>query len=219
MINTIESREIVLLENLRQQYESQGYQFLVEPKAADIPTFLEGYIPDAIAIGADERVIIEVKSSELSAKKSATVKFLAAEVPKHKGWRFDLVVAGKGQGNGDIESEPDKQQLQLEIEHAKRLSRSGDLNVALVLAWALLEAVTRRLILNKNSGESKRYLPRTIVETLTSEGFIRDDSVERLLKLADIRNRLVHGFSNLKVDRADVDFLLKFLDGIMLKVK
>lgn len=215
MTNGLETLERDVLERLRRQYESRGYKFLAEQNRSDIPKFLEGYIPDAIAIGTDEKVIIEVKSTEQSANQSATVRFLASEVPKHKGWRFDLVVADTGTKAGDLSSEPDVQQLRAELKKITNLVESDDHKAALVLAWALLEAVTRRLILNRQFGEPKRYLPRTIIETLVSEGFAEDEIGDKLLRLADTRNRLVHGFTRLNVDKKDVDFLVQFIGTLM----
>ena len=218
MTNGLETLELDVLERLRKQYESRGYKFLTEPDRADIPKFLEGYIPDAIAIGTDEKVIIEVKSTEQSASQSAAVRFLASEVPKHKGWRFDLVVTDTSTKAGDLSLEPDVHQLRAELEKVTASAESGDHKVALVLAWALLEAVTRRLILNNRIGEPKRYLPRTIIETLVSEGFAEDEVGDRLQKIADMRNRLVHGFTRLEVEKKDVDFFIQFIRTLMAEI-
>jgi uncharacterized protein YutE (UPF0331/DUF86 family) len=117
-----------------------------------------------------------------------------------------------------LSSEPDVQQLRAELKKITSLAESGDHKAALVLAWALLEAVTRRLILNRQFGEPKRYLPRTIIETLVSEGLAEDEIGDQLLKLADTRNRLVHGFTRLDVDKKDVDFLVQFIRTLMAGV-
>ncbi len=214
----LETRESELLDRLRKQYESKGYTFLTPPGKDQIPTFLEGFIPDAIAISTGEKVVIEIKSTESTAEANAAVRFLAAEVPKHHGWRFDLVIAEKEAGSADASAEPDREQLAEEFLRVQKASQLGDLKAAIVLGWALLEAITRRLILNQRTGESKRYLPRTIVETLVSEGFADDESGERLSKLANARNRLVHGFTRLDVEKKDVDFLVQFIRTLMAGV-
>lgn len=219
MRTDIETQESELLDRLRKQYEGRGYTFVANPRARDIPAFLEGYIPDAIAMSKNDKVIIEVKSTNKRAHENSMVRFLAAEVPKHAGWRFDLVIAEKDSGSLDADAEPDKRQLAEERTRVQNALQSGDFKTALVLGWALLEAVTRQLVLNQRKGESKRYLPRTIVETLVSDGYASDEVGERLLKLAHLRNRLVHGFSRLDVEKSDIDFLLSVLNKLLGELK
>ena len=219
MSSELETQEGDVLERLRRQYERNGYTFMSQPRGTSIPTFLKGYTPDAIAIGAQEKVIIEVKSTERSASQSSVIRFLASEVPKHQGWRFDLVIAEKDMKFEDGKAEPDKEQLAEELSSVRDAAQSGELNVALVLGWALLEAVTRRLVLNQKAGESKRYLPRTIIETLVSEGFADDETGERLSQLASTRNRLVHGFTKLELVKEEIDFLLQFIAALMQELR
>jgi hypothetical protein len=213
----LETLERDTLEKIRLKYEREGYKFIVEPQPKDIPAFLEGFIPDAIAVGADENVIIEVKSTRGSADSSAAARFLANEVPKHPGWRFDLVIAEIMDRHGDTHAEPDKRQLHAELDSLKVLRRAAGDKVALVIAWGLLEAVTRRLYLNQQAGEPKRYLPTTIVETLVSEGIVDDE--DRLLRLAKSRNQLVHGFTGIEVEETDMQFLIGVMEELLPRLR
>lgn len=211
MKSDLETQEMDVLEHLRIQYEGKGYRFIVEPDTSEIPAFLEGVVPDAIAVGRNDSVVIEVKSTNASASQSAAVRFLAVEVPKHDGWRFDLVIADKGFGTTDASVEPTSELLIEELSSVQRSADSGEFKIAVIMGWALLEAFARRLILNQKAGEPKRYLPRTIIETLVSEGFADDETGTRLSALANARNRLVHGFTRQEVHKQDVDWFLAYL--------
>jgi uncharacterized protein YutE (UPF0331/DUF86 family) len=218
MRSEIETQESEVLQKLQKQYEAQGYKFVAQPGSADVPTFLEGYIPDAIAISEDEKVIIEVKSTERKAQQNSTVRFLASEVPKHEGWRFDLVIAEKLLSNTDASAEPGRHELVHEIEKVRKLSESGDYKSALVVGWAVLEALARKLVLNSKAGESRRYLPRSVVEALVSGGYADDKTGDRLSEISKIRNRLVHGFTKLEVRRADSEFIISFVESLVKEV-
>jgi hypothetical protein len=124
-----------------------------------------------------------------------------------------LVVAETADKRGDTVAEPDAGQLRMELDKVRKFLAAGDNKVALVVAWALLEAVTRRLILNQQAGEPKRYLPATIVETLVSEGFVDDE--DRLLRLSRARNRLVHGFTRIDVEDDDMQFLVGIIETLI----
>lgn len=215
MTNYTETLEQDVLDQLRREYEKKGYKFLVEPRADKLPSFLEGFTPDAIAFGDGENVVIELKSTESSADQSASVKFLAREVPKHKGWRFQLVIADRQFDKSDASAEPSERQMNVEFEKVKGFVGSGEYNVALITGWALLEAITRKLILTQRSGEAKRYLPRTVVETLVSEGFLEDDVGTRLLAIANVRNRIVHGYTGLTTQKSDIETLVSAIERLL----
>jgi REase_AHJR-like len=200
--------EFEALDAVKQQYVRKGYRFIVEPDRADIPKFLEGISPDALAISNGDKVIFEVKSSRQSAEKSRQVAFLAREVPKHSGWRFELVLAGSEGEMTDKQSEPTLSTIDQEISRSQGLLQAGDPKLALITGWALLEAVSRRLVLNADDTHPRRYKPSSVVEALVSQGMISDADGEKLSSLAKTRNRLVHGFVQVQLASEDVTFLL-----------
>lgn len=127
-----------------------------------------------------------------------------------------MVIAEKQFDRSDSSAEPSRDQLFSEFEKVKNFTTFGDYNVALVTGWALLEAITRRLVLTNRAGEVKRYLPRTIVETLVSEGLVDDGVGERLMAIVNVRNRLVHGFTGQKVQLADLNILTKVIENLLM---
>ena len=78
--------------------------------------------------------------------------------------------------------------MRSELSKIEGLVRQGERKIALPTAWGLLEAITRRLLLNQVRGESKRYNPSTIVEALVSGGYLDDDDGERLREIGRLRN-------------------------------
>ena len=50
-----------LLELLRPRYEAQGYMFIEYPSGEALPAVLKGFNPDAIAIGPQKNIAIEIK--------------------------------------------------------------------------------------------------------------------------------------------------------------
>jgi hypothetical protein len=209
------TREQEVLSELRTRYESQGYEFISEPKGKDLPAFLEGNSPDAIASSAKEKVVIEIKVSTSSAKDNALAKFFATEIPKHPGWKFELIVAEKQGGGADKDAEPSLRGLRDELGKVQELVSEGDGKLALVTGWALLEALTRRLARPELSDSPKRYLPKSVIEILASDGFIDDSETLALSKLVVSRNRLVHGFSNIEVGAAEVSNLISILERLV----
>jgi len=53
--------EVRVLELLRNRYESEGFSFIEHPAPANLPAFMHGYRPDALALGEGKSIVIEVK--------------------------------------------------------------------------------------------------------------------------------------------------------------
>lgn len=203
---------------VRTEFETNGFHVTIRPGAQDIPPFLEGYLPDAIAKRGEEKVIIGIKSAFATDQENEKVAYMAREVPKHPGWRFDLYLARPRQETLDAPFEPNKAELLAEWRNAKRLAESSDPKAALAYAWGLLEATARRLVLNERRGEAKRYRPASVVETLVSEGFINDKSGEALSMLASLRNLIVHGFTKADVSEKQIAFLLATIGELIEEI-
>lgn len=211
MIDQTPSREAELIEQLRRSYMSRGYTFIEQPTGTDSPDFLENFIPDAIALSNNDKVVLEIKSAKSSKSKNELVKFLALEVPKHEGWRFELVIESENDQNSDRNADSTFATIELEIEKIQRLVKEKDMKLSVVAGWAILEALCRRLVFDDETTTPNRYKPRSVIEALVSNGFVDDDEGSRLLEISHIRNRLVHGFMQVHVEPEDVDFLVATL--------
>jgi hypothetical protein len=208
------SREAELIEQLRRSYVSRGYRFIAHPRGGDSPGFLENFVPDAIALSNNDNVVLEIKSANSSKSKSELVKFLAQEVPKHDGWRFELVIESESDLNSDRSADLTFAMIDVEIAKVRRLVKEKDFKLSVVVGWAILEALCRRLVFDEENTTPSRYKPRSVVEALVSNGFVDDEEGARLLEISQIRNRLVHGFMQVSVDLEDVDFLVSTLQKL-----
>ena len=211
MNNRTPSREAELVEQLRRSYVSKGYKFIAQPRGEDSPSFLANFVPDAIALSSSDKVVLEIKSSKTTNSKNALVKFLADEVPKHPGWRFELIIDNQNDGISDHSADPSLQAIGNEIVKVEDLLAATDLKLGVVAGWATLEALSRKLVFEELSPAPLRYKPRSVVEGLVSEGFIDDADGARLLEISQIRNRLVHGFTQIDVQSDDVRYLIDTL--------
>jgi hypothetical protein len=206
MKNIHEQVESETLKRVRDRYEATGYRVRVKPRSRDVPQFLEGFEPDAIATKGKGGVVIEIKSSGRAATRSAIVEFLAREVPKHKGWSFDLVLADKEGIEPPASLQPSRREILAGLDEVETLVREGNEQVALLYGWALLEATTRLIILREE--EEKRFLPRTVVEAVASNAFVTTEEEHNLLEIGRLRTWLIHGFTRVTVSRNHINLLV-----------
>jgi REase_AHJR-like len=205
------SRDAEVVERLRRSYVSKGYKFISEPRGDDVPAFLANRYPDAIALSKKDNVVLEIRSSESEGSKSALVKFLATEVPKHEGWRFELVIDDQNSKHSDLNAEPTLEIIDGEIAKVEALLLSGDLKLGIVAGWAILEALTRKLVFVDRSATPLRYKPMSVIEGLVSDGFISDTAGDNLIEISGKRNQLVHGFTQIEIARPELEFLLEIV--------
>jgi uncharacterized protein YutE (UPF0331/DUF86 family) len=209
MKNIHQQIESETLNRIRNRYEAEGYRFVIRPGKPDVPRFLEGFEPDALALKGNGGVIIEVKASGKAATRSPVVEFLAREVPKHKGWKFELVLADKEGVEPSPSLQPSRSEIVSRLAEVESLVKDSNRQVALLYAWALLEAATRLTILRDQ--EDKRFLPRTVVEAIASNGFLSQDEEHKLAEIGKLRTWIVHGFTRVAVDQAQVRLLLEIV--------
>jgi hypothetical protein len=214
MNETLETRETEVLERLRQSYVGRGYEFLIEPTGEDLPDFLRGKRPDAIARSPQEKIVIELKSTR-SKSRDPALSFFASEVPKHAGWKFQLVILDEESGGADRDAEPSDPELREQYSKITSFVRDGDNKTALILGWSLLEALARRLSFSESSGTPKRYKPQSVIEKLISDGFVEDHESDLLRRLAVSRNRLVHGFTRVTINKEDMSVFGEILNRLV----
>jgi len=88
------------LRNLKQVSEERGLKFYINPPREIVPEFLGDYRPDAIALGPDGGMIIEVKLRR-SPSSERLLADIASRVARQKGWEFRVIY-----GNPSIDETP-----------------------------------------------------------------------------------------------------------------
>src|SRR5712692_2679932 len=91
MSTTNVSIEQSRLYNIAEEYKQRGYVVTVSPPPKQLPEFLTKFMPDIVAEGPNESVVIEVKSPR-RVRGTDYWKELSSVVQKHPGWRLELVV-------------------------------------------------------------------------------------------------------------------------------
>src|SRR4051795_5155667 len=79
-----------ILRNLQQVSEARGLKFYLNPPREVIPAFLGDFRPDAIAVGPDGGIIIELKRRRSSASEQQLAA-IAKKVSDQKGWEFRAI--------------------------------------------------------------------------------------------------------------------------------
>jgi hypothetical protein len=170
-------------------YRKRGYAITLDPTEELMPTGVESYLPDFIAIRNDEKVAVEVKSRD-SLGADPKLMRLAQQFRRVPGWRLDVAVVA--------DTEPRRRPEVLtraEIEHrletADRVAaESRDYASALLLLWTAIEAVLHSRLEN---GKDQPVSPNRLAKLAYSLGLVSDDSVPLMEWLVRVRNDVVHG--------------------------
>jgi hypothetical protein len=177
-----------ILALLRYRYEAEGFTFIEYPDRRNLPTFMEGYQPDAVALGDDKSIAIEVDVHGDPAKQSNSGE-IARRFRRQKGWEL-RVVYGAHVHDERFEV-PTAEQIRKNIEEAEALLAQGHPRAALVLGWATIEAIARTL-----NPDLPTFGPRTTaaaLELLEHLGRLGFEEADELRKLSPLREKVVHG--------------------------
>jgi uncharacterized protein YutE (UPF0331/DUF86 family) len=201
---TVIETERRLLELLRPQYEAQGYLFIEYPHGETLPAALEGFRPDAIAIGPQKKIAIEVKLRRGSTSE-AQLEALSQRLRQHPDWEL-RVIYGDELDIDELSTVAPRPEIEKQIDEAEALCRSGHYRAALILLWAALEAIART-IAPTEARRSKQ--PREVLEVLERMGRLSFEEASQLRSLLPLRNAVVHGDLGKEVIKDDVVALVK----------
>jgi uncharacterized protein YutE (UPF0331/DUF86 family) len=201
-----------ILRNLRHVSEARGLKFYVNPSPEVIPAFLGNYQPDAIAVGPDGGIIIEMKTRRDPA--SEKLAAIAKRVSDQKGWEFRVIYLNPPMEGMQSIAKPNHEQIQARLAEIEALTKVGHPAAALVTAWAVLESLARLATSNSQAPTSKGFSPLQAIQTLAEEGYIENDDADRLREMVKLRNAVVHGDFSVDVPAEQVNGLLKLLQGI-----
>jgi len=205
MVAGSELKERAVLERLKDRYQRDGYSFYLYPSKDFLPSFLQGYRPDAVALKDNGGVIIEIKS-QAGPQKELRLSELARLFAGRQDWRLEIVSAGEPQEQ-TFEAYS-RNRIERELLTVEELARGGHLRAALVIAWGVLEAATRALRTRMNQEKLMPIGPNEVSELLAREGIIDQNTAQTLRRLGQLRNAIVHGNFEPKITEAEVDPLV-----------
>jgi uncharacterized protein YutE (UPF0331/DUF86 family) len=197
------SPERLALENAARDLMRQGYDVIQAPPADVVPAFLEEFQPDLIAFKeGGPNLVVEIKRRGKAA--SRDLSDIRKRFEGHPDWRFSVIwVDLLEENNIDISS---AQAIFARAEEATSLTKAGFYGSALLICWALLESVARSYF---SSRLNRPQAPKSVVQILESEGLIEAEEARQLRRLAESRNRLIHGLVEEQVGEQEVrDFLV-----------
>ena len=193
-----------VLSLIRPRFEAQGYSFIEFPADEVLPAFMGGYHPDAIALGKDKSIAIEVKVR----RNSSIEKNLRSISERFKGqpsWEFQVVYGD------EVDDEPIEAstpaQIEQHIAEGEMLLRAGHHRAALILGWAAIEAIARTLDPGFPTNGARTM--RQAVELLEHLGRLRFEEAQELRELLPLRAKVIHGDLGAAVSEGEVAPVLK----------
>src|SRR5262249_11007797 len=128
-------------------YASRGYRVVLQPGPEDLPAFAKDFRVDLVCQRGNEGVLVQVKQTLQDMSADRDMPRYAEITDGQPGWRYDFAIL---HGENPVErevrgaQEASEEQLEELLTGAEVLANQGHVNVALISAWAGLEAGMRR---------------------------------------------------------------------------
>jgi hypothetical protein len=194
------------LRELKRQSEERGLEFHLQPPRKLVPSFLAGYVPDAIIKRPDGGgIIIELKRQR-SAGSDRQLSKISKLVATEKGWEFRVIYENPATEGPTQFAEPTLEQITARLDEVEDLANTGHPVPALILGWAVLEALAR--LASAHDRPRGPLTPLQAVQTLAEEGYLESEAAHDLRQLANTRNAVAHGDLSAVVSAEQVGNLL-----------
>lgn len=189
------------LRRIAKEYESEGYSVILHPEGDQVPAFAAGLKLDMIGTCGEEKVVIEIKERRSALNEDPTVQTIANLVDQQPGWRFDLIILEPEtplQRVVEKAQEPSKEQIREILNRAQMACSANLTEMALIFAWAGMEAAMRRI--SKDGEWYGRTTPLPLLSALYSNGFLNRKEFDTARTAWSIRTQAVHGFVIPEID-------------------
>lgn len=198
--------ESAMLDSLESRWTNEGYRVIRQPRADELPAFLRGFQPDAIAIGSKPSLLIEVLRSR-SRSNDTKVQQLQSLLADHPDWRLEVIYAAP---EGVPMTPATDADVGAALEEALRVAEVAP-RPALLLAWSIFEAVGRRL---EPKLASRSLSPGSLIDVMISTGRLPQTEAQFLRRMAEGRNAVAHGLLDHRPTYADVRRLIELCDHL-----
>jgi uncharacterized protein YutE (UPF0331/DUF86 family) len=204
-----EAPELAVLENVVPELEAEGFDVYTRPSPPILPAFMREYSPDAIALRQDKNLAIEVlREGPFSKQRLEKIQELLAG---HKDWELRVYWISPSRIVKPIEG-ASRQVIEQAINGIEELRADGRTAPALLMAWATFEALARALLPGKFV---RPQTPGRLVEVLAADGQLTPTEADHLRRLAESRNRLIHGGLHVSVSEEDVRSFIEVLKTLL----
>ena len=197
------SREFAALKRVTDDLRRKGFRVVIGPQSEELPHFLRGARPDAIAEKDEEHVLIEVSAGP-SMERAQTLSYLTELVGNHPEWQLKVVRAEDGH-----EEEPQFSDLQRQLADVEELYRNGHGAAALLLACSIFEGATR-LFLRERDEPVYETDSMSVIKNLVAIGELEQQDFDRIRQVFALRNEVAHGNVSARIDREFLILLAEF---------
>ena len=174
-----------------------------------LPTFMQNQVPDAIALRRDKKLAIEiVRESVASNKRLQRLQRLFAD---HKEWELRVYYVKPVSESVRVEV-ASRESIVAAIKTVERFVAEGQLRPALLMAWAVFEALGRTLMPEKFQ---RPQTPARLIEELAEGGQLTPNEADVLRRLARARNGLIHGELQTVVAKKEMTSFIKALKSLL----
>ena len=210
-------REYRKTRQLGRHFEKKGYKVCIEPRGSQLPEFLRetGYVPDLIAVGPDESIVIEVTSKD-SVERLRELSRVSETIERQRGWQFVLVMTNAREPMGSDFPVPlaDVDELRnalcdlLDLHTLCKEEQGRYAHAVLLSAWAIVEGILRMYLYGGKDDRRQVRSPHSLVRDGVMLGFLEMEDGEFLHRMASTRNRVAHGALSEQVSAQDLDELV-----------
>jgi hypothetical protein len=204
-----QTTEREMLERVVPELAAEGYEVYLHPNRPLLPPFFAGYVPDAVALGPGKNLAVEVvrKSPQATRK----LKRIQALFEGQDKWELRVIWVAPASANESLQVQTSVT-IKQRIGEVRALAAQGHLGPSLLLAWATFEALARAVV----SGEFQRpQTPGRLVQVLAQGGYLTPTEADKLRRLAEKRNKLIHGDLQVRVSKAEVKRFARVLDTML----
>lgn len=206
MSNQIETD---IIHSILPEIEAEGYEVYLHPNKILLPAFMTGYVPDAIGLRPGKSLAIEV--ARRSPQKEKTLEEISRLFEGRKDWELRVVWMTPAHEPQSLRVLP-PEIMEKRIAEVEALVTDGHMEPALFLAWATLEALARALL---PKHFERPQTPGRLVQSLAGEGYITPSEADALRKLAEKRNKLIHGELQIRVAKTEIERFLRVLRTLL----
>lgn len=207
-------REAAVLQLVLPRLKDQGYEVFFQPSRDLLPTFMQGYRPDAIAVKPGRNLAIEVKTSATRPIERSQLERIRALFDGQADWELQVYYAPST--DQDAESEPQSNAVISDaLDRLVPLYDQAGPIPAILTGWAVFEAAARRLM---PSDLRKPQSTSGLIEALASAGGVTPDEARLLRRLGQLRNQAAHGKLDIDLTRSDLDALITVTRNILTLV-
>jgi hypothetical protein len=207
-------RRHILLERLREFYETRGYAFFIAPTPPLISDDILKLKPDAAAFRGEEKLILRLVTRAKSDGKPSTNSPVSIK-PVGTNWK-EVVYWAPVLENNEL-AIPDIKALHEAVVELEGVAHAGHFRAALMMGWSLLEAIARERLVSVNGDmqDQSVFSPVRAVDFLEQHGDLDFKLAAKLRELAKVRNKVAHGDFSETVSSAQIAELTQTLKHLL----